>query len=113
MFGNNVIMLEGNLTNDPEHKDISGAPLTSFRIGVNERISEDKEETLFIDVDAWYERSEACQNSDFSRGDRILVLGTLRERTWQDQEGKTRSKMSVVAKTVSLVKKKPVKTGSF
>lgn len=113
MFGNNVVMMEGNLTSTPELKDINGAALTSFRMAVNERVSEDKEETIFIDVDAWYERSELCQSQDMDKGDRVLVIGTLRERTWDDAEGNPRSKMSIVAKSVALTKKKQVKTGSF
>lgn len=50
----NKIILIGNLTRDPELKySPQGTPVTSFRIVVNSRLSEENQETLFIDVIAF------------------------------------------------------------
>ena len=47
MAFNNEIRLQGNLTKDPEYKNISDKNLVTFRLAVNESIGKDKEETIY------------------------------------------------------------------
>ena len=49
MAFNNEIRLQGNLTKDPEYKNISEKDLVTFRLAVNESIGRDKEETIYMD----------------------------------------------------------------
>ena len=44
---NNRIILKGNLTRDPEYKQVSDKDLVSFRIAVNENTGNGKEETVY------------------------------------------------------------------
>ena len=51
---NNRIEVKGNLTRDPVFKTVGekNSNLAEMRIAVTERFGKDREETLFIDVDA-------------------------------------------------------------
>ena len=49
MAFNNEIRLQGNLTKDPEYKNISDKNLVTFRLAVNESIGKDKEETIYLE----------------------------------------------------------------
>ena len=107
---NNFVTFEGNLTKDPEYKTINDSrELAVFRMAINERISKDYEETLYIDVNAWGYQASYCKNVDFSKGDRVSVRGRLQDRSWTDQEGNKRFSMVVgpenIAKGVRAPKK--------
>ena len=94
---NNFVNFEGNLTKDPDYRQITDdRELAVFRIAVNERISKDYEETLYIDVNAWGYHVPYCKNIELSKGDRVTVRGRLQERQWTDKEGNKRYSMVVV-----------------
>ena len=48
MAFNNEIRLQGNLTKDPEYKNISEKDLVTFRLAVNESVGRDKEERTYV-----------------------------------------------------------------
>ena len=101
---NNFVTFEGNLTKDPEYKTINETrELAVFRMAINERVSKDHEETLYIDVNAWGYQAAYCKNTDFSKGDRVSVRGRLQDRSWTDQEGNKRFSMVVVPENVAKV----------
>ena len=101
---NNFVTFEGNLTKDPEYKTINETrELAVFRMAINERVSKDHEETLYIDVNAWGYQAAYCKNVDFSKGDRVSVRGRLQDRSWTDQEGNKRFSMVVVPENVAKV----------
>jgi len=102
---NNRVTLKGNLTRDPEYKTISEKNLVTFRIAVNESIGNGKEETVFMDIDGWGSHAEYSQNVDLSKGDRVIIDGRLRQRTWEDKDGNSRTSYSVLPSTFSKVLK--------
>ena len=102
---NNRVTLKGNLTRDPEYKTISEKSLVTFRIAVNESIGNGKEETVFMDVDGWGSHAEYSQNVQLAKGDRVIIDGRLRQRTWEDKEGNSRTSYSVLPSTFSKVLK--------
>tara|TARA_R110002012_G_scaffold319857_1_gene541577 strand:+ start:651 stop:1052 length:402 start_codon:yes stop_codon:yes gene_type:complete len=108
---NNFINFEGNLTKDPDYRQIKeDRELAIFRIAVNERISKDYEETLYIDVNAWGYHVPYCRSVELSKGDRVTVRGRLQERKWEDKEGNTRYSMVVVPNNFSKIVKPPKNT---
>lgn len=111
---NNFVNFEGNLTKDPDYRQITeDRDLAVFRIAVNERISKDYEETLYIDVNAWGYHVPYCKSVELSKGDRVTVRGRLQERQWTDKEGNKRYSMVVVPNNFSkIVKPKKVKPTS-
>lgn len=102
---NNRIILKGNLTRDPEYKTISEKNLVTFRIAVNESIGNGKEETVYLDVDGWGSHADYAENVTLIKGDRVIVDGRLRQRSWEDKNGASRTSYSVLPSTFSKVVK--------
>ena len=102
---NNRIVLKGNLTKDPEYKNVSDRDLVTFRIAVNESLGEGREETAYFDIDGWNSHCKYAQNVLLSKGDRVIVDGRIRQREWTDKNGSNRISYSVVPTTFSKVVK--------
>ena len=107
-MNNNLVSFEGNLTKDPEYRIVSeDKDLAVFRIAVNERLNREKEETLYIDVNAWGWHVPYCKNVNLSKGDRVILKGRLQERSWKDGQGNNRTSVVVVPNTFSKVVRPP------
>ncbi len=105
---NNFVTFEGNLTKDPEFKTIKeDRELAVFRMAINERVSKDYEETLYIDVNAWGYQAAYCKNVEFAKGDRVSVRGRIQDRSWTDTEGNKRFSMVVVPSNISKIVRLP------
>lgn len=100
------ISMIGNLTRDPELRVLpNGSATVRFGLAVNRRwmdkqSSEWKEETSFFDVVCWRDLAENVSES-LSKGDRVMVIGRLEQRSWDDKEtGAKRSTVEVNADEV-------------
>jgi single-strand DNA-binding protein len=99
----NSILLEGNLVRDPESKTLStGTPVCNFTVASDRFYRQNdslEKEVSYFDVEAWARLGLACaQNLKKGRG--VRVVGRLKQDRWQDPEGKTRSRVMVVAEHV-------------
>ena len=101
----NTVELVGNLTRAPELRFTpSGAAVANFGLAVNRRwrnqqTNEWEEQTSFFDVVCWRDLAENVAES-LDRGTRVMVVGRLEQRSWENQEGEKRSKVEVVADEV-------------
>jgi single-strand DNA-binding protein len=99
----NSILLEGNLVADPELRYTpKGAAVCSFRVACNRFYKQDEElqkEVSYFDVTAWNRQAEVC-NEYLTKGRGVRVVGRLKQDRWEDAEGKTRSKVHIVAEHV-------------
>jgi single-strand DNA-binding protein len=91
----------GNLTENPELRFTQGgAPVANFTVAVTPRLKDGDGwrdgETSFLRVTAWRQLAEHAADS-LSKGDRVLVYGTLRQRSWETPEGERRSTVEVQA----------------
>ena len=97
------IVMDGNLTADPEAKKTpNGKKVTTFSIAVNHTDPKgDKEEgeVSFFDVEAWEKDGEACA-SYLKKGRKVTVIGTLRQDRWKTADGLSRQKYKIVASRV-------------
>ncbi|MBE7412860.1 MAG: single-stranded DNA-binding protein [Leptospiraceae bacterium] len=97
------IVMDGNLTADPEAKKTpNGKNVTTFSIAVNHTDPKgDKEEgeVSFFDVEAWEKDGEACA-SYLKKGRKVTVIGTLRQDRWKTADGLSRQKYKIVASRV-------------
>jgi single-strand DNA-binding protein len=98
------VAITGNLTDDPEVTFTpNGAAVCNFRLAVTPRIREGDTwkdgETSFFRVTAWRQLAEHVGDS-LSKGDRVIVLGQLRARSWETPEGERRSVVEVTAEEV-------------
>ena len=110
----NKVFLVGNLTRDPETKYLpSGTAVCVIDIASNRRYKnkegEQKEETLFIRVEAWGRTAEFCQEY-LRKGRRIFVEGRLRMDSWEAKDGTRRTRHLVGAERIQFADPRP--TGS-
>ncbi|MGI9014750.1 MAG: single-stranded DNA-binding protein [Phycisphaerales bacterium] len=108
MAGNfNKVFLMGNLTRDPELKYTpNNQAVAKIGIAVNRRYrtkeGEDREETTFVDCDAWGRTAEVM-NQYLTKGRPVFIEGYLKLDQWTDQEGGNRSKLKVVIENFQFV----------
>ena len=100
MASDNTVTLVGNITDDPELRFTpSGAAVANFTVAVNRRYKnqegqwEDKLDGFFR-CNCWREMAENVAES-LSKGSRVVVVGRLQQRSWEDQEGNRRSAFEV------------------
>ena len=105
----NSILLEGNLTRDPESKTLAtGSQVCNFTVASDRfyRQNENTEkEVSFFDVEAWARLGIAC-TENLKKGRGVRVVGRLKQDRWTDPEGKTKSRVLIVAEHVEF---KPVR----
>jgi single-strand DNA-binding protein len=104
----NHLTLAGNLTRDPQIRFLAGDRcVASFGVANSRRYKtaggETKEETLFLDCEAWGKTGEHIGRY-FMKGKPIIVEGRLRQDTWTDKEtNKPRSKSVLVVERFHFV----------
>jgi single-strand DNA-binding protein len=88
-----TITVAGNLTQDPTLRyTANGKSVLNARIAINHS----KERASFFDVVAWEGLAEALAEQA-EKGDRLLVTGRLQTRSWENDEGETRTVAEIVA----------------
>ena len=102
----NYVTLIGRLTGKPELRYTpNGAAVTKFTLAVDRRQVKDREkETDFIDVVAWQKTAEACANN-LTKGQKVLVVGRIQTRSYEDNQGIRRKAVEVVANHVIFLEK--------
>ncbi len=99
----NSILLEGNLVRDPEISyTTKGTAVCTFSVACNryyKQGEELEEEVSYFEVTAWNRLAEVCKEY-LAKGRGVRVVGRLKQDRWEDPEGKTRSKVHIVAEHV-------------
>ncbi len=99
----NSILLEGNLTQDPElGATPKGTAVCNFRIAANRFYRQNEElqkDVYFFDVETWARLAERCAGN-LEKGRGVRVVGRLRQDRWSDAEGNPHSRIKVVAEHV-------------
>jgi single-strand DNA-binding protein len=105
MAGYNRVVLVGNLTRDPEYKQLtSGQGVCRLGLATNRQFKNRQtgamvQEVCFIDIDVWGPQAESCRQY-LQKGRSVLIEGRLKLDSWADANGQNRSKHSVVADRV-------------
>ena len=99
------VTITGNLTDDPELKHTgNGNLVANFRLAVTARVKDGEGwrdgDTSFFRVNAWRQLAEHVAES-LSKGDRAVVIGRLKSRSWETPEGDKRSVVEVEADEVA------------
>lgn len=103
----NQVTIMGNLTRDPEIKQLpSGQSVTNFSLALNRSYKDQndqwQEAVSYVDVAAWGKLAEQSFDA-LSRGKRALVQGRLESRQWKNAEGKPVNKLELVATDITFV----------
>jgi len=105
MADTNTITIEGNLTRDPEVR-FSQSGNAVVNIGVawsqNKRTASGDWESIphFFDVTIFGDHGEHVAES-LAKGTRVVVTGRLDYSSWTTEQGDKRSKVSILAESVS------------
>jgi len=104
----NKAILIGRLTKDPVIRYLpSGTPVTEFGLVWNRRFKageEWKEESHFFDIKAYGALAENLATR-LSKGYMVVVEGRLNQERWTGQDGKSYSKVRIVADSVRIIRK--------
>lgn len=107
MSGETTFTMTGNVVNDPELRFTpSGAAVANFRVAstprkFNRQTNQFEDgEPLFLGVAVWRQQAESVAES-ITRGMRVIVVGRLTQRQYEDREGKTRSSYEIQADEVA------------
>ncbi len=102
----NKVIIAGNLVRDPEIRFLpSGLSVTNFTVAVNHSFRQNeelKEEVSYFDVVVFGRQGENCAEY-LAKGRPVLVEGRLRQRRWETEDGKVRSKIEIVAQQVQFL----------
>ena len=108
----------GNLTRDPEYKQLTSGQavcrlgVASNRQSKNRQTGQLTQEVCFVDVDVWGVQAESC-NQYLKKGRAVLIEGRLKFDSWQEADGQRRSKHSVVADRVTFLAQAGGEEGSL
>lgn len=108
MASYNKVILMGNLTRDPEYKQLpSGQAICRLGLATNRQFKNRQtgvatQEVSYFDVDVWGAQAETCRQY-LQKGRSVLVEGRLKLSTWEEPNGQKRSKHVVVAENVVFV----------
>lgn len=105
MANNARVTIEGNLTRDPELRFTqAGKGVANFGVACTDRRRgadgqwEDTD-AEFFDVSAWERLGDNVADS-LRKGDRVIVVGRLKQRSYKTNDGDKRSKVEIVADVV-------------
>ncbi|MCF7948878.1 MAG: single-stranded DNA-binding protein [Spirochaetaceae bacterium] len=99
----NSIIVEGNLTRDPEYRlTPKGKPVCMLSVASNRYYKKDeetKEETSFFNVETWAKLADNC-NQYLTKGRGVRVVGRLKQDRWTNAEGQNRERLKIVAEHI-------------
>ncbi len=102
----NRVELIGNLTRDPELRYTpNGAAVCTFGIATNRTYvadGEKKEEVDFHRLVAWNKLAELC-NQLLKKGMRAFISGRLQTRSWEAQDGQSKSITEIVVEDMIIL----------
>jgi single-strand DNA-binding protein len=104
MAADNHTTIVGNLVDDPELRFTgNGIAVTNLRVAVTQRIQQDGQwrdgDASYLKVNIWRSQAEHLADS-LGKGDRVMVTGRLRQRSWETLEGDKRSVTEIEADEV-------------
>lgn len=104
----NKAFIMGRLTRDPELRFTqSQIPVATFTVAVDRKFKDQSGErqTDFINVVAWRQQAEFVQKY-FHKGSKIIVIGSIQVRNYEDKDGNKRTATEIVADEVEFAESK-------
>ncbi|WP_010256893.1 single-stranded DNA-binding protein [Treponema primitia] len=96
----NSIIIEGNLVRDPDLRSTTkGTSVCKFDFASNrffKQGAEMEKEVSYFTVETWGKLAEQANNLGH-KGRGVRVVGRLKQDRWNDGQGKTQSKIVIVA----------------
>ncbi|PJA47478.1 single-stranded DNA-binding protein [Candidatus Uhrbacteria bacterium CG_4_9_14_3_um_filter_36_7] len=107
MYSLNRAMILGNLTRDPEKKQLpSGQAVCTFGVATNrswtDQSGQRQEQTEFHNMVAWGKLADICSQY-LTKGRKVYVDGRLQTRDWEGQDGVRRYRTEIVVDNIILL----------
>lgn len=96
----NTICVIGNLATDVELRDVGEKHVAKFLLAVDRFSKEGGAD--FVGVSAWERQGELCAQY-LSKGRRVGIEGYLRSHSWEDDQGKRRRDVEIVARKIDFL----------
>ena len=94
-MANNAVIFSGNLTKEPELRNLKGGKaVLNFRVAVD-AAGNSQESAGFFDCAAWGDLAENLSSS-LSKGQRVIVFGQLKHRSYETKDGDARTTVEVL-----------------
>lgn len=106
----NQLILEGNISSEIECTELpTGSKHACFSVEVKRNYKtlsgENETEVYYFDIECYNSLAEFVTNQA-QKGREIRIVGRLKQKRWKDEEGKSCSKVYIVAEHIEL-KPKP------
>lgn len=110
----NKVILMGRLTKAPElrYTRVSNTATCTFTLAINRRFSKlgEEKQADFIPIVTYGKTAEFCSKW-FSKGRQVSIVGWIRQRKWDDDDGKRHYITEVIADEAYFADSKSEKTG--
>lgn len=100
----NIVVIEGRLTRNAEMKQVGNSTLISFSIA-NNQSHQNKETGEWINTANFFECDVWNRQNFFKhlqKGRMLTITGHLKQETWTGTDGKTNSRIKIIADSLSL-----------
>lgn len=104
----NKAILMGRIVRDPELRTTnSQVPVATFTIAIDRKFksASGEREADFIPCVAWRSQAEFVSKF-FQKGNKILVVGSIQARNWEDKDGNKRTTTEVIVDEIYFVESK-------
>jgi len=103
----NRAQLIGNLTRDPEMKQIPGGQVvTTFSIATNfswtDQAGQKQEKAEFHNIVAWRKLAEIC-GQYLKKGSKIFIEGRIQTRNWEAEDGTKKYRTEIIADSMIML----------
>lgn len=114
MSGWSQTIIVGNVGRAPEMRYLpSGVPVCNFTVAVNEVYGtgeERREKTIWYRVAAWRRLAETV-NQYVTKGQQIMVIGTVEARAYTDNAGQPQASLELTARDIRFLGSKGEREG--
>lgn len=106
----NRAQIIGNLTRDPEMRQIPGGQVvTSFSIATNftwtDQSGQKQDRAEFHNIVAWRKLAEIC-GQYLKKGSKVYIEGKLQTRNWEAEDGSKKYRTEIVADNMIMLDRK-------
>jgi single-strand DNA-binding protein len=106
----NKAQIIGNLTRDPEMRQIPGGQIvTTFSVATNftwnDQNGQRQEKVEFHNVVAWRKLGEIC-GQYLKKGSKIFLEGRIQTRSWEAEDGSKKYRTEIIADNMIMLDKK-------
>lgn len=99
----NSVLVEGNLTADPEIQVLeNGSKICTFTLASNRFFRKDDvqlSEVSFFSIEVWNRTADLCIKT-LTKGRGVRVVGRLKQDRWEGPDGAYLSRVKIVGETV-------------